>query len=427
MPTVSENIAEWVNSTGYGQIPQEIIHIAKRSILDFIGVALAGSIQSEARIVKKYISQVKAAEQSTVIGLGIKTSSVEAAFANGLIGHCLDYDDLLRPAAGGGAPHITAAILPAALAIAERENNTGEELITGYVLGCEVTYRVGCGIDPTHYNLGWHSTETEGIFGATVAASKLLGLCDEELVYALGIAGSEASGLQENFGTMTKPFHAGQAAAKGVRASMLAKLGFNSSKTIFEGKTGFCNVFSKNSKISEITKNLGQPFGLTQACLKLYPCCAGSHPAICATLELAKQYDIEVRDIEQIEVKCGPQTVSLLTYDKPKTALEAKFSMQFPLALALLARRVILQEFTTEKVNEPEIIALMQRIKLVPTPELKQASTTDRPQVVEITLKDGRQLSKRCDFPPGTPQNPLSDEQLLAKYRSCARLVLPEK
>ncbi|MBA7502809.1 hypothetical protein ES706_01406 [subsurface metagenome] len=427
MPTVSENIAEWIKATNYSEIPREVVDIAKRRILDWVGVALAGSTQPVAQIVKKYLSEVKGAEQSTVIGLGVKTSCVEAAFANGVIGHCLDYDDLLRPLLGAGGPHITAAVLPAPLAIAERENKTGEELIEAYILGLEVTHKVGRAVDPVHYNSGWHSTETEGIFGATVAASKLLGLNCEEIAYALGIAGSEASGLRENFGTMTKPFHAGQAAAKGLRAALLAKLGFTSSKTIFEGRYGFCNVLSENPRIDEITNNLGQPFCLSQITLKPYPCCGGILSPIYATLELAKQYDIKVGDVEAIQVKCEPLMAERLSNEEPKTALKGKFSIQFCVALALSDRKVIIQGFTDEKVKEPEIVNLMRKVEVIPKPELNQTVASARSAIVEIKLKDGRQLVKRCDFSPGTPQNPFSEEELFEKYRSCARLVLSEK
>ncbi len=427
MRTVSEKIAQWVRDTDYNNIPQEIVHTAKRSILDFIGCALAGSVQLEGQIVKKYITEVKAAKRSSVIGLGFKTSCTEAAFANGIIGHCLDYDDLLRPVAGAGAPHVSTVILPAALAIAERYNSTGKQLITAYVLGCEITYRVGRGVDPTHYNSGWHSTGTEGVFGAVVATGKLLGLDREQFAYALGIAGSEAAGLHENFGTMTKPFHAGQAAANGTKASLLAQLGFTSSKSIFEGKSGFCNVLARDPKLDEITKNMGQPFSLSQICLKFYPCCAGSHSAIYAALELAREHDIAAGDIEKAEVKCDPQVLHVVTYENPKTALQGKFSMQFPIALALLEREVTLSGFTDEKVRDSGIIAMMRRIKVTPTPELRQTDPMGRSQVVEIKLRDGRHLRKRCDFSPGTPRNPLSDQDLWEKYRDCARLVLPQK
>jgi len=427
MSTVSEKIAEWVVATNYSDIPQDVISAAKRCIMDLIGVTIAGIKEPVAQIIDNYLEDVKCAEQSTTIGLGTKTSAVEAALANGLIGHCLDYDDLIIPVAGGGGPHITAAIFPAALALAEKEKKSGRDLIEAYVLGCEVCYRVGLGVEPTSYQWGWHNTETHGIFGATVAASKLLGLSSEQITMALGIAGSEASGMQENFGTMTKPFHAGQSAAKGIRAALLAKLGFTSAKTIFEGRTGFCNLFTKDARIDKITSNLGEPFCVPDICLKLYPCCGGSHPAIFAMLELVKKEDIKPEDIEAIEAKCPPLTAHVLRYDKPQTAFEGKFSMQFPLTLVAFERRVALPEFTDEKVKEPQIISMMSKVKLITLPELQKEDPESAIAIVEIRLKDGRQLVNRCDYRPGGPRNPIPPEELLEKYRSCARLVLPEK
>ncbi len=426
MPTVSEKLGEWVVATCYDDIPQEVVNAAKRSILDCVGVTIAGSSQPIARIISSYLGEVGGARQSTVIGLGIKSSCIETAFANGFLGHYLDYDDFLITVAGGGGPHISAAVLPTALAAAEKENRSGKELIEAYILGCEVAYRVGRAVDPTHYNLGWHTTGTEGVFGATVAASKLLRLNPEQIVYALGIAGSEASGLRENFGTATKPFHAGQASAKGLKAALLARLGFDSARTIFEGTNGFCNVLSQNPRIDEITGSIGRPFCLPQFMLKPYPCCAASHTGIYAMLELVKLHEIDSVDVEKIEVRCAPTIPGILIYTDPKTALEGKFSIQFPIALAICEKRVTLPEFTDEKIREPEIVALMPKIKLVPDPELNSKSPDDRPEVVEVTLKGGKKLTRRCDYRPGSPRNPLSDNELFEKYRSCARLVLPE-
>lgn len=254
-----------------------MVSIAKRNILDTIGVTLAGLREPVAEILKRFLKAMDGPEHCTVIGLGMKASTVEAAMANGIIGHYLDYDDLVIPAAGAGGPHISVGILPAALAVAEKENKTGRDLIEAYALGCEITYRAGKAVDPSHYNAGWHTTGTENILGAAIAASKLFSCSAAETAYALGIAASEASGLRENFGTMTKPFHAGQAASKGIRAALLAKFGFTSSKKIFEGRAGYCKVFSKDPKEDEITKDLGRFTCLPQIRQKLYPCCAGSH------------------------------------------------------------------------------------------------------------------------------------------------------
>lgn len=420
-----------MQATNYNNIPQEVVNVAKRSIMDLVGVTLAGSRQPVAQIVKKYVNEVNGKEEATVIGLGLKASCIEAAFANGLLGHYLDYDDILVPMPGIVGVHFTVAILPAALAIGEKENKSGKEMIEAYILGCEIACRVGMGIDPSHSRLGWHPTATKGIFGATVAAGKLLGLNEEEMSYALGIAGSEAAGLRENSGTMTKSFHAGHTAANGVRASILAKLGFNSSKTIFEGEHGFCRVLSESPRIDEITENIGQPFCLPQVRLKLYPSCGSSHTPIEAMLNLVKEHnlhDVSAEDIEEIKLKCDPTNILAERLEKPSTGLMGKFSLPFCLALALSEREVTVSQFNDEKVKEPKIIALMEKVKIIPSPELHPIEKTTRSHVVEITLKGGRKIvSKRVDFPRGSAENPLSDKELSQKYRSCASGVLAER
>jgi 2-methylcitrate dehydratase PrpD len=427
MGTVSEKIAQWVYAITYDSIPQEVVNVAKRCILDLIGVTLAGSREQAAQIIRQYVAEVKGTEESTVIGLGTRTTRTEAAFANGTLGHLLDYDDLIHPMPGGGGPHITAVVLPAALAIAEKGHKTGKQLLEAYILGTEVTHRLGRAIEPFHFLHGWHNTETEGIFGATVAASKLLNLDCEKITNALGITASEASGLRQNFGTMTKPFHAGQANSKAVRAAILAKLGFTSSNIIFEGKYGFFNVMCKDARINEFTDNLGQPFLLPLVKLKLYPCCGGSHCSIDATLGLVNENKINPEDIERVTAINPPLVETALIYDDPHTALEGKFSVQFPLALAILEKKVTMDNFTDDKIKEPAVISLMKKIKLVCTEELARTDSTEEPSIVEIELKDGRKLVKRVDYAKGSPPNNLSDEELFRKYRTCARKVLTEK
>jgi 2-methylcitrate dehydratase PrpD len=427
MKTISEEIAGWVSHTSYKDLSKEIVAIAKRNILDTIGVTLAASREPVAKIIKRFLKEMEGPEHSTVIGLGIKTSAVETAMANGVIGHYLDYDDLVIPAAGAGGPHISVGILPAALAMAEKNNKTGRELIEAYVLGCEVAYRAGRSIDPSHYNAGWHTTGTENIIGAAVAVSKLLSSSVREIANALGIAASEASGLRENFGTMTKPLHAGQAASKGTKAALLAKFGYTSSRTIFEGRDGYCRVFSKDPKEAEITRDLGTLICLPQIRPKLYPCCGGSHSAIYAMLQLVKKNNLQPGAVDSVNVKGDPQMTVPLVYDDPKTSLEGKFSLQFPLALALTERKVTLPGFTDEKVNDPVIQSLMSKIKLIPVEGLRSQDIHSRAAIVEVNLSNGNLLSERCDYPPGTPRNPIPIEDIIEKYRSCACLILKER
>lgn len=424
MATLSESMATWVSKSNYDSLPIDIVDIAKRNILDCVGTTLAGAKEPVARILTKYLKAIQGPEQATVIGMGVKSSCIEAAMANGILAHALDFDDLVIPATGAGGPHITAAILPAALSVAENQRKTGKDLILAYILGCEAAYRIGRSVDPTHYNSGWHTTGTEGIFGAAVAACKLLDMPKSNIAFAIGIAASEASGLRENFGTMTKFLHAGQAAAKGTRAALLAKYGYTSAKTIFEGETGFCNVFSKEPKKDEITKDLEEFVCMPQIRLKLYPCCAVSHAAIFATQQIMTEHRLDPVKIAKVTVFCDPQMHKILTFNSPKTANEGRFSVQFPLALAFFGKKVNLSELSDENIRVPDIITLMSKVQLIPNDELKARSVHSRAAVVEVILDNGERFEKRCNYPPGTPHNPIGKNDLIEKFRSCADSTL---
>lgn len=423
MATNSEILAMWIANSKYDNLPFETIKSAKRYILDCIGTALAGSKEPVAIILKDYLNAIKSNEQCTIVGLGMKSSVVESAMANGILSHALDYDDLVIPARGGGGPHISAVVLPTVLSVAEHQMKSGKDMILAYILGCEVAYRVGRAVDPSHYNFGWHTTGTEGIFGAVTAACKLFDMDPGSVVFAIGIAASEASGLRKNFGTMTKFLHAGQAAAKGIRAALLAKYGFTSSRTIFEGQTGFCNVFSAEPKEDEITKDLDKFVCIPQMRMKLYPCCAASHSAIYATQQIVGEHSPDSENIANIRVFCDPQMSRILTYHSPKTIDEGRFSAQFPIALALSKKKVNMSGFIEKNVQDPNIRALMSKIHLIPKDDLKARSIHSRAAIVEVTLKDGGCFSNRCDHPPGTPQNPISENDLMEKFCECAERV----
>lgn len=423
--TVSEKIAEWAETTAFSDMPSEVVRAAKRSILDLSGVAIAASREPVAAILGQYLGDIGARGQASVFGMGIKTSCAEAAFTNGVLGHYFDYDDLLISPRGSGG-HPSAVILPAVLAVAEAEHRLGKSLIEAFVLGYQVFWAINSALGPSHRDIGWHPTATCGVFGATIAASKLFGLRRREITWALGIAASESSGLRENFGSFTKPFHAGHAAASGVRAASLARRGFTSSRTSFEGRHGFFHVLGHDSKAEDILDYLKGPFCLPTVWLKPYPCCGGSHSAITAVLDITKRTTVPVNEIESIDVRCDPP--KSLIFNMPRTALEGKFSMRFPLAVALTNKRVTLSDFDDSRLVEPRIISLMEKIHIVPDQELKRLTTSyARPVIVTIRLRDGRTIEERCDYAPGGRERPLTDDGLNAKFRACTESVLDER
>ena len=294
----------------------------KRVSLDCLGAALAGYSHPIGKIITDFVKESGGSPKATVIGAGFKTSPHEAALANGTMAHALDYDDYSLVLAG----HPSVSLLPSILAIGEDRGISGKKVLTAYIVGFEIESKLGAGVNFRHYELGWHATCTLGTLGAAAACSSILGLDIEKTRMALGIAASEASGLRQNFGTMTKPFHAGLSARNGVIAALLAEKGFTADKNILEAEFGFCNLFcGKGEYDSErITSNLGNPFAIFEPgiSIKPYPSCGGTHTALDAMLYLAKENDINPSDVEEIGVDVPELLPRVLIHSNPKTGLE---------------------------------------------------------------------------------------------------------
>jgi len=420
---VSQKLAKFILQTDYQDIPAAALKRAGASLIDTAGTMLAGSKEEAAHILVKYVEKIGGTPTASIVGHKIKTSTYNAAMANGTIGHVQDYDDMSSTLIG----HPSIAVLPAVLALGEENRISGKEMLSAFTVGIEVECKIGRGTIPKHYENGWHPTTTIGIFGATAASAKILGLNEQEIIYALGIAGSESSGLRENFGTMTKPFHAGRAAAKGIMSAMLAKEGFTSAPKIFEGEAGFCKVMAIEYDENAITDNLGNPFDVADPgfTIKPYPTCGATHPAIDAVISLSREHDLKANEIQKI--KCGtvPIAKDVLIYPEAKTPLEGKFSMPYCLAVALVERKVGFPQFTDEKVNDPEIRQLMEKVDMYLAPEMSDLGYRGTFNAdIKIVLKDEKEYIKRIDHGRGDPVNPLSEDEIMEKYSDCAALAL---
>jgi len=420
--SATEIVANFIVDTSYEQIPSDVIKLAKRSILDGLGCMLAGTNEAAGRIVTQYVKEMGGNPEASVIGGGFKTSTPQAALANGTMGHALDYDDVAVNWLG----HPTVALLPAVLAIGERERLSGRESLEGYIIGFEVAAKLGAAIGMGHYAWGWHATATLGTIGAAAAAAKMLRLGVHQTKMALGIATSLAGGSRQNFGTMTKPFHAGSASRNGTVAALLAKRGFTADEAILESPMGFGKLFSGGADydIAKATKGLGTPFEILSpgVNMKLYPCCYLTHRCIDAILHLIREYGIKAEDVELVECRTSDFVPQVLIHSQPRDALEGKFSMQYCMAIALLDGQIGLNQFTDEKVLDPKAQELLSRVSFV-HPEGGSFN-----EAVTVKLKDGRELCHEVASPKGDPQNPMTDEELAAKYRDCAGIVLsPEE
>ncbi len=430
---LTREVAQFVAKTRYRDVPLDVVRLARGFVLDGLGVALAGSTDECSRIVQAQIRQMAGKSEATVLGTRLCVPRAKAALANGVAGHAMDYDDTQlstsKEAVYGLLTHPTTPVLAAALAMGEKKKISGEDLVLAYILGVEVECRIADAIHPRHYQSGFHSTATMGGLGAAMAVGKILQLKEEALVHALGIAASMASGLRENFGTMTKPLHAGRAAENGVTAALLAEAGFTSAMNILEARRGFYNAMAGGYDESKITSRLGRPYFMAEPgiSIKPYPSGSLSHPAQDLILDLVKQHDLQARDIESIEVGTNSNVPNALIYPMPKTALEGKFSIPFCMAIAVLERRAGIAQFQDRKVRDRNVVALMKRVNLVVDEELEALGYDQVRSRIRIKLNEGRVIEGRYDVARGHPQKPMSWAELGEKFYDCAGLTLTRK
>jgi 2-methylcitrate dehydratase PrpD len=430
---ITQEVSSFVAKARFGDLPEQAVKLARGFILDGLGVALAGSTDECARIVQAQIRQTGGKAEASILGTTMMAPAAKAALANGVAGHAMDYDDTQlstsKQAVYGLLTHPTTPVLAAVLAMGEREKITGRELVLAYILGVEVECRIADAIHPRHYQEGFHSTATMGGLGAAVAVGKILRLKEEKLIQTLGIAASMASGLRENFGTMTKPLHAGRAAENGVTAALLAQAGFTSATNILEARRGFYQAMAGGYDESKISGRLGRPYFMIDPgiSIKPYPSGSLSHPAQDLILDLVKRHELGADDIEQIEVGTNSNVPNALIYPMPKTALEGKFSIPFCMAIAVLERKAGIVQFQDRKVRDKRVIEMMKRVTLYIDDELEALGYDQVRSRVRVKLKNGRLIEGRYDVARGHPEKPMSWTELSEKFRDCAELVLPRQ
>jgi 2-methylcitrate dehydratase PrpD len=422
----TREIGAWVAGASLQAMPDEVVERARAGVIDTIGVILAGIGEPVTRIAAGLVAEDGGAPVASQLGTGLRTTVEAAALLNGISGHALDYDDVSASLTG----HPSVVVVPAALAVAEATGAGGAAFLQAYVVGVEVMAKLGLAIGPAHYAAGWHATSTLGTLGAAAAASSVLGLDPERTAHALAIAVSEASGSRRNFGTMTKPFHAGHAARCGVAAARLAARGMTGDPTAIEAPLGLFALLSYGEGRPEaVAPALGRPYDLASAGLsvKKYPCCFATHRAADAVLELRAENGLtDPEQVEAVLVTVPVGGVSPLIYDRPATGLEAKFSMQYVLAAALLDGRVGLDAFEDDAVRRPEAKALLPRVTVHEEPAIAGGvNPIEEGHVdVELRLRGGATLSRRVTHPRGSPADPLRVEDLAAKFRDCAAAAL---
>jgi 2-methylcitrate dehydratase PrpD len=425
-PTVIEQLATYACRESFARLPDATVRAARRAILDTLGVMLAGSREETAVRARRLIEHRRGPGEASIVGTSERASIEDAALANGVAAHALDYDDVQASLSG----HPSVPVLPPALALAERERASGQDLLTAFVVGVEIEAKLGRAVNPAHYEIGWHATSTLGVFGAAAAAGVLLRLPVDRMAHALALAASMASGVKANFGTDSKPWHVGHAARCGLEAAQLASVGFTGNPAALEHGDGFGSTFGAGMKPSwELTTlDLGAPHEVAEPGIgvKRFPACASTHQSLDAVLELAHEHAIDPARVRAVECAVSYLAPHQLIYDRAETGLQGKFSMPYCVSVALLDGTVGLAQFADERVRRADVQSLMPKVRMVVHPEQTTRDTlASKFSEVTITMDDGRTLVRRVVHAKGQPRNPLTDADLEVKFRDAAGRVLP--
>lgn len=422
--TVSETLAAFVTTTRFVDLGPSQIIAAQQAISDCLACTIAGSVTPTSVIVRRVAEASSAKGACTVIGGAHGLSPQSAALANGTAAHALDYDDILWTQYG----HPSSTVWSAALAVGESIGASGQDVILAYAIGVQINGKLGRLVNPMHYAHGWHATASIGVIGAAAAAASLMRLTPQQTAMALGIAASQACGVRRNFGTMTKPFHAGNAARGGVLAAELALEGFTSDLTAFEGEFGWAKTLNARSvpTAEALTSQLASSWELDEpgVVFKRYPACGATHCALDAMLAIRAENDLLASDIEKIVCDASPFAKTVLLYPRPKTGLEGKFSMEFSLAIAAAYGQAGLAQYDDKSVSDPVVLALLERIVFQSRADLEPGVSADAVPAEVTVHARGKIFSRKVLVPSGDPRNPMTRNQRQEKFLGCLTGIL---
>jgi 2-methylcitrate dehydratase PrpD len=428
---VTKELIQRCHDLNYDVLTFDVVDRVKYLVLDFIGVAARGALSESSGPVQKYILNFdNARDGAVVIGTHLKASPAYAAMANGTAAHSLELDDVVNEA----SLHPAVAIMPTALAAAHLAGCSAKELIAAIAAGYEVMIKLGVALDPAaHYARGFHPTGTCGTMGAAITAAKILKLNQKAMMNALGIAGSQTAGSMEflSDGAFTKRLHPGWAAHSGIIAALLARENFTGPGTIIEGRFGFLHAYSSGSKSGKVLQNWGDPWEVLHTSIKPHACCRYKQGPIDGILKIVRENNLDASQIEKVTLgilKAGFAIVAEPEEQKsdPKSVVDAQFSMPFGAAVAILYGKATLDEYTRESINSARVKELMGKISCVKDPELEKEFPKKWPASVTLLTKDGKTYSTRIDFPKGDPENPLTWDELIDKFRNLVSPVFFE-
>jgi 2-methylcitrate dehydratase PrpD len=413
---VTRTLARYIVGARYEDLPANVRKEGTRTLLNWIGVAVGGSHHETVDRAVAALAPFSGQAQASLLGRGDRFDIMNAAFLNGVSSHIFDFDDTHLKTIIHPAGPVASAIL----ALSEYHPVSGKDFLNALVLGIETECRIGNAVYPNHYDVGWHITGTAGVFGAAAAAGKLLGLSEQQMVWALGLAASQPVGLRESFGSMNKSFNPGRAASNGLFAVLLASKNYTSSEGMIEAKRGWANTISTKQDYRQITEGLGQRYEAALNTYKPFACGIVIHPAIDAAIQLRNANRLTADQIARIDLKVHPLVLELTGKKTPQIGLEGKFSVYHSVAVAIIEGAAGEKQYSDRAVRDPQVIALRDRIEAIVDPSVK-------PEQVDmtITLKDGRTLHKHIEHAIGSLEVPMTDRQLEAKFTDLAEAVLP--
>ena len=409
-------LASYVVKNRWEDIPEDVRHEAKRALINVIGCAIGGSPHPAVTAAIRALSPFSGERIAAVVGRPERLDPLHASLMNGISSHVEDYDDTTPK----NYSHTSSPVSSALLAYASANRVRGRDFVEAFILGFEAASRVGNVVYPAHYDVGWHMTGTIGVFGAAAGIGKLIGLNEQQMVWALGLAATQSAGLREMFGSMGKAFHPGRSAQNGYAAALLAQAGFTSGEHGIEGPRGFAHVLAATRDLSKITTRLGVDFDLRENTYKPFPCGIVNHPTIDGAIQIHDEHRPDPASIVAVRLRVAPLVLDLCNQQNITKGLQGKFSVYHGAAVGLVRGKGGLREYTDEAVNDPAI----KRVRELTTATGDPSVTEDQVHV-EVELRDGRKLSKLVEQSLGNIHRPLTDKQLEEKFRDQAILVLP--
>ncbi len=414
--TIAEVLAQHYANLSAGDIPRKVKDDCRTLVRDYLGFALGGSQTGSGRAARQFVLEVGGKPESTLIGYGDKVPAVHGAFVNAISSHSIELDDVDILALF----HFSPPVVSAALAVAEREGSSGEEFLAAVVVGCDMMARAS---DATNFSLrdrGYHTTPTCGVFGATIAAARLMGLTAEQTVSALGMAGAQASGLMEMYGpSMQKRFNPGPAARNGVTAAQMAKAGFTGTATIFEGERGFCRAFADEQDFEALTRGLGTDYPVHIE-YKAYSCARPIHNAIDCALAVRRELTEPVSAITRMTMRRHPAWAHYHLNTRPRTYHEAQVSLPFSVAVGLIEGAAMFPQYQNDKLGDPAILGLMDMLVVVADDSLPRGVSCH----LTVETAGGAKLEAQIDHPKGSIANPMTEDEMRAKIHILAGPVI---